>query len=746
NKPFKINGSNDLTEIESPFKNMSQDKIKELVGASFSEAKEKLPALKVELVELIKELNPLHLLSGFVTSSLSPVDEKNGVSIKDSQIEIPQFYIEYVQALFLTLPHDALDSKAKTTSENFSEVKNSLDYIFSTNMLSRFDGGLDLESDEEKSAFLMRSLIQGQTTAVRNWGYYSQVKKISLELYSHFDEKLKENYGFSVTSSIVFFEYLMRSIENNINDSILKLHGYYKLNEVALRDIVLNKINEDEFIELMGVDIFAANKESLLDSLLIKCMTYDEGLFFFNDARISTDTGLSIDEVKSIQKQFSLERGGLEGYNKEHLILDNPVWHKPLIKISESEFYCFIPQVFFSFIIPIFDELVSSFSGLALSDRKGLYLESKINEIITSKFNEAVIFNGLKWSLDGQVYETDVLTLIDSFAIIFEAKSGKISKPALRGAPDRLKKHINELIVSPCLQSQRLKNRLIYLNENSEIEDDLTKQLGDGLRKIKRIFRVSVSLETFGAMQSNMQKIKETGWFPEDLESCPSMCLADFETIIDILEKPAFILHYIDSRQRIEEEYNYFGDELDLLGTYLDTLFCLEESDEKTNLILTAMSQKIDDYYISLDNGIQIDKPKPKTTKIFMDILAQLEVRKTYRWLELSLLLNKIHPNEQLVICKMINETKRNVRKNWRVPGHINSVIYSSGIFAKYGFCYFVYCNQNQKEAMNFSDGCANESIGRQDKQLCLVVGKNLDDHYVAYNKLALYGDDSLFF
>lgn len=100
----------------------------------------------------------------------------------------------------------------------------------------------------------------------------------------------------------------------------------------------------------------------------------------------------------------------------------------------------FYTSGFFSFIIPIFDELVSSFAEGALSDRKGTYLEEKINGVIKSKFNDAIIYNNLKWTLDGQQYETDVLTLIDSFAIIFEAKSGKISKPALRGAPERLKK------------------------------------------------------------------------------------------------------------------------------------------------------------------------------------------------------------------------------------------------------------------------------------------------------------------
>lgn len=745
-KQFQIQNSSDLTEVINPFKDMSREQIKKVVGASFLDAKEKLPLLKNELVDLIKEVNPIHLLSGFVTSSLSPIDEKKGISIQDSKIAIPQFYIEYIQALFLTLPGNEFNTEAKTTSEDFNSIKDSLDYIFSTNMLARFDGGTELETDEEKSAFLMRSLMQGQTTSVRNWGYYTQVKKISLELYGYFNDGLKEHFGFSVDNVIGFFEFLIDTIESKINERISKLQEYYKLDIGSLRKVVLDETNEDEFLELMKYEVHDANKETLIYFLLVRVMHCDESLFVFNDSEISSGTSIPINEVRNIQAYFSLEKGQLAGINRDYLTLDNPVWYKPLINKSQSEVYCFIPQVFFSFIIPIFDDLISTFSDVTLSDRKSVYLENKINEIVKSKFDEAVIYNGLKWTQDGQVYETDVLTLIDSFAIIFEAKSGKISKPALRGAPERLKKHINELIISPCIQSQRLRDRMIYLNGNLDIEDDLTKQLGDELRKVKKIIRVSVSLESFGAMQSHMQKIKACGWFTDDFESCPSMCLADFETVIDILEKPSFVLHYLSSRQRIESEYNYFGDELDLLGTYLDTLFCLEGSDEKTNLILTTMSQKIDDYYISLENGIKITKPKPKVRKLFMDIITQLETRKTYRWLELSLLLNNIHPNEQAVIYDMINEMKRNVRKNWRVSGHVNSVIYSSGIFESFGFCYFAYCNKNKKDATSFSEGCANELIDIQGKKLCLVVGKNLDDHDVAYNKLALYGDSSFFF
>lgn len=58
------------------------------------------------------------------------------------------------------------------------------------------------------------------------------------------------------------------------------------------------------------------------------------------------------------------------------------------------------------------------------------------------------------------IYETDLIVFIDSFALIIECKSGKVTPPALRGAPDRLRRRIQKLLIDPNIQSLRLKNAL----------------------------------------------------------------------------------------------------------------------------------------------------------------------------------------------------------------------------------------------------------------------------------------------
>ncbi|HBR1272097.1 TPA: hypothetical protein L9L29_005245, partial [Klebsiella pneumoniae] len=122
-KPFQIKTSGDFIEIVNPFKGLSEEKIKDITGAMSLDAKEKVPLLKNEIIELIKDVNPMSLLSSFVTSSLTVVDEEKGVSIKDSKIEIPQYYIEYIQAIFLTLPPEQFNYKSKTKNEVYEKIK-----------------------------------------------------------------------------------------------------------------------------------------------------------------------------------------------------------------------------------------------------------------------------------------------------------------------------------------------------------------------------------------------------------------------------------------------------------------------------------------------------------------------------------------------------------------------------------------------------------------------------------------------
>ena len=180
--------------------------------------------------------------------------------------------------------------------------------------------------------------------------------------------------------------------------------------------------------------------------------------------------------------------------------------------------------------------------------------------------------------------------------------SGKITNPALRGAQVSLKRHIEEILVAPNEQSRRLKNRLCELIEEPSLDDELREKLPVRLDGIHKILRISVSLEDFASLQANISSLESTGWIPNDFETCPTMNLADFETLFDILEHPVQIIHYLERRAEMEGILKYFGDELDLLGWYISTLLNFGNlHEENAELIITEMSSPLDKYYESKD-------------------------------------------------------------------------------------------------------------------------------------------------
>src|SRR6185369_13512224 len=106
---------------------------------------------------------------------------------------------------------------------------------------------------------------------------------------------------------------------------------------------------------------------------------------------------------------------------------------------------------------------------------KSEYLEDQIEEIFKQGFPSAKLYRGSLWTdpLNRKTYENDLTVLIDSFAIVVEAKSGSVSDPAKRGAPDRLFETLRDLIEEPSEQALRL---IEYFKSNKKVHHFQTKR------------------------------------------------------------------------------------------------------------------------------------------------------------------------------------------------------------------------------------------------------------------------------
>ena len=734
-----------LHVLRNPFEGLSLEQrrlaIKEIARNSEKKYQEALSELRA----ILRRHHPLFVLSHLSYYGLRvAVDETSGITKLDSDSEIFSFHVEMLQALSLQIEPDELSGEP-CGPDVLTRVWNQVKSLCDAHNFRQVDpDGVDLP-DGEKTVTLAQWLMRGATQAVRNWGYHSQVKRIARELYCPFDAQLLEARGFSASDVVDVFEGIVTEVESRQTARHKTLSDLFRSSGKDRRQLVENYhvligIDEEkaeQFIENLNVE---DRPLKVVRSMLMA--HYDLRLpdvFTFLTSDLAESLGLNEVRVNGILDEYAVALGGLSEYETEHLHLSNPVWEKPLVKLGDGEYFCALPMSFFSFVIPCMEAVLSPFAA-AVSDRRAEYLESKVAEIMERRFLRSSVKRNFKWAEDGKTYETDLIAFIDSFALVIECKSGKVTPPALRGALDRLRRHIRELLIDPNLQSLRLKKRLEFLSSHPNEADPIRDDIGYDLGRIRKVVRVSVCLEDFGWIQSSLMELKDTDWLSADFTPCPTMNLADFETIFDLLEHPVQILHYLMKREVIEASVGYFADEIDLLGLYLTTLLDIPDMEPDVEVTFTGMSAPLDTYYNSLDAGVRLEKPRPAISPLFASIFSQLEQRGVARWTEIGVALNMFSPDDQRRITKMLAKLERHVHRNWKRQGHKNMVICIPSRSSSYALGYVMFKNENAKDRRWFMKHAAATALESDHVQTVIVIGRNIDQDDAAYHTIALFG------
>ena len=742
-KNFPIDVSGPVyTELPNPFQNISRQERMKLIDEIGTRSNTKLEESLEELDRIIRGYNPIHLLSVISNYGLSVGVGPDGVHSDKNQLGILQSDVEFLQAKLLQIDNQELKhipvnpETIQKTIELIKEIRQNFSF-------SRFKSNSFTLNESERSINKIQEHIRGNTQIVRNWGYRSQIINFSKELYSHFDDLLLAKNGYTATNIIDIFIVMQELLEERLSTRFKTVKELFLIKDIkklifsyyAL--IGLPEEDAEKYYEQINYQKIKRKQIQLM--LLSHFDLFLTELFMFDTGIFTDKLGLSQDLIEKIFNELSYSFGELKDFKPDSIYLDNPIWEKPLIKI-DSQYFCPIPQLFFSFIIPIMDGFVEKHSKKTLELRKAKYLENKIEEIVKRRFPTSQTISSLKWNLDNKIYETNLITFIDSHAIIIEAKSHKITKPALRGAPERIKKHIEQIIIDPANQSWRLEQKLKRIIEKEESDDDFLKQIPVNLSDIFKIVRVSVSLEDFASLQTNLKRIDKTGWFPKDFHPCPSMNLSSFETLFDFLDHPIQIIHYLMRRQEIESELNIEGDEIDFIGSYKDTLFNFEFSpkDVPGMMSIYGMSADIDHYYDSIERGVDIAKPKIKVSTLFNQVFNKLEERSSHRWTEMGCILNRFSPASQFKLERLMNDHIKIVNKSWQHEGHKNIIISIPPLNSEYAIAIVLIKDSNANKKKQFINYAAVSALEKEHVKKCLVIVKNIDHPNEAYNFIGL--------
>jgi len=716
------------------------------LGVSASETYKDL--LK-EAREIVRSSEPLQLLATLASHGLTVGISEDGRQSRSTGDErFGQQHVELLQALCLTLGPDEFTGGLVNPADiqRLFELLPELSQAYGLHRLSALD---DSGSEEEKSIRLLQQYLRLHTQSVRNWGFMNDVIDIVSDLLRPLDSKFQASLGISGTGLVEVFRQLVRNCEASLDlwrkdlariFAEKSIDGMIKSYLASAQDYEEQKRSVTEFVRHHNLSRLQV-KTLILEH---KSLRLSE-LYSFTAEELAISLGLLPDSVDKVLNNLSLSLGSLSSFYSEgkasYFFLDNPIWTKPLIKIANGSYYCPMPQVFFSFIFPIIGELCSTSNILktAYEERRADFLEDRLAGVFQQALPGSKVCSGYKWREGNTDYENDLMIQFNSTIILVEAKSGSVSWPALRGAPDRAKKHIRDLIYEPSRQSERLAGHLQRSIECLDFDTSPLKNLPVNTTNIRSVLRLSVTLEDFATLQSNLRLVKQTGWIPFEHVLAPCITLSDLHVVVDMLRTPGRILHYLRLRTQIEEQFNYTGDELDILGLFLTSnINSLISASAEAHLMISGMSKEIDDYFIGLDAGASPKKPELKQTEWFRDIEQKVELSTIPMREEVTDILLGCTFREQERLQKMFRWVVKNVRRNRSDPLHKCSVILEPYGLRRNGVVFYAFHSSDAQHRHARIGELANQVFDKFGCMNCLVVGTAIDRSDYPYSTLAL--------
>ena len=567
-----------------------------------------------ELEYRILDYDPTSLLSSLFLSKYSINIAKN----YNPEIFPSTAYIEILQALILRHRPDEFRNR----SDDFDDIYSSLHELFSSYCFK------DIGNN---SCAPIISSVKMEKLLVRGDMYPFQIKNQIQGIWGRI--KTQKDLGFEVSDiGHVIINRIIEEVEARLH----QIHSNPQIQDVIKR----NKGTNIEKYNPKDLNIILEFNNKLKECFLF---TIDDLIVLF--------TSLNKEHVVYILDRLSLKFGDTKEKNCEHLFLDNPVCHRPFIKLDESNYFIGIPTLLNMNGIKILEEIIKDNDRLHTKyrqDARAEFLEDSITNLMKMSFCNAQCLIGAKYQAiddaDGKVkeFENDLTVIWGNWAIIIEAKASRFKASALRGSEVALNEIYKKNILYASEQANRFEQ---FITGNRSIKKITTAEgnVDVDFSKINKILKYNIILDNMPYDVLSCKSIveyaegKSLSYAPN-----PTITLSDLEIILDVLEQPILILDYLNKRYRLDlTDYlpKINGDEMDFLGLYLSTGFNIKIDDDIDLISVSGYSYDmgIDSYYELKDTKIKISKPIMNFNRKFNFVINKILSKKNYKFIDCCL-------------------------------------------------------------------------------------------------------------
>ena len=726
---------------------MSEEEMGAARRAAAKKAEEEFQLEYFGLGKWFERFDPLYVLAYcalYFTSHPEGIDPE-----AEGSLDFYEYHLELLQAFALTRERSP---KRNLLGED-GEVLRELMQRIGSAMTIRGLHERESSSDREFSQNYVLSLMRSQTQIVRNWGYAEHVRFVVGDLAAAIRNEFFAEYGVDPVRLVDTFFLLAQSADDSLNDHLHRIWNFYRQgNYEEVASAYIESFPDTGDFDAEELFNFCGRKLKHLKNLLVQNADLSlSKVFSFNVDDIVKAYGDGGDEqaILRVFDGLSLEFGDLEDHDVEHFILDNPVLTKPFIKVDHQTYYSVMLGIMPHCILRILERLVQSIPSLDEKYRykKARYLEDELEILFNESFPSGKVYRGSLWNNDsGANGENDLTIVVGSVAIIVEAKSGMVTPPASRGAPDRFRRTVRELIDDPADQAHKFiallrthGGTVVLQNREGSINEIDTA----GLRYF---IPLTVTLENLGAV-SNLRDLVEAGISRRQLHELSTViCLTDLMVIFEVLELQSQRIHYLGRRREFDARVHHYGDELDILAYYLKNGLNIGELEYESDkaLVLSPLSKELDPYFVAKSAGLSIEKPTLNMAPMWRATLARLDVAQGEPWLDASLILLNVSHKLQLKIEKALLRLSRKVKRGkTKMPYNWAAIVTLPPQRQFYvAFCPYIGIQKDERNAL------IQDILGRQEAQEsrgALCIGIDLEHPEEPYDVVAGRPSPNLF-
>lgn len=702
------------------------------------------------VLQVVGQVEPLHALSVLSCYGLMKTRSKAGLAggLSENTDVLPS-HPELLQAMVLRLAPDQVPTTA--ASPQVMQELFELLPLMTTNY-HRMDLGVSAPVSEEQGDLqALQRFLRTHTQAVRNWSFFGKMVRTASDLLQPLEQPFRRRFGLSGVEFVQLCAHLCRRMEDKVNEFREKQHRVF--HALTINDAI------DLHCELFegGHPAIAAKlaesarsqgakRDSVRAFLLTRSEVALPSALTFSASDIASELALPEGAVGEVLRRLALEQGDLSDRSAQSFFLDNPVWTHPLIARADGGFFCAVPQILLSFFFPILEGLAAGDEDLRkrLSDRRARYLEDETERLLLQHLPAAQVVRGFKWTVGTSRFESDLIVRIDSLVILIEAKSGRVSRPALRGALDRAKQHVKNLLLDPSLQSQRLADWLLEVARSPDAGSQAVHGLPFSLADVRKVIRLSVALEDFATLQSNSLLLQRAGWIPEGHRLAPCLLVTDLQIVFDLLQPAYVALHYLQRRAELQLRFQQVGDELDLLGLYLDTGLNLGTAGGTDNtFVITGYSARIDQYYSMQDEALMAKPPRRRISRWFETTCNAVAERAFTGWTEVLYVLLSMRPNDQMSMEAELHRIQKRVMSK-AGSKESDTVVFVFTTAQPQALLVHVFRDAGPEERRARLDNLVANAFEHQHVERCLAIAIRASDVEPPFSTLAMYWRDSV--